>query len=152
MAANPKGRKNNIPFIGIPFNVGCTTYYNPTHTASEEVSFGRPAFFFRFSFTSAIYSMPYAKVFWSEFVIDHCQGYYYPGHFTAQSWNADTLDNDDISVANGLCCHSMTTMMPLSSLKILTEWATTRMAMTPRIWAMTFCNTKTVSQSMRMIH
>ena len=61
------GKKVN--FIGVDYNVGCTSYSNRAHMGNVHMqkSFGSPQFFFRFSLTSAIQNVPYSHVHWCTF-------------------------------------------------------------------------------------
>jgi hypothetical protein len=108
MATNPKGRKNKIPFVGTPFNVGSTTYHNnATHERDDEASFGRPAFFMRFNFTSAIVEVPYVKVFWCDFVVVKSIRSCWIGHVTRDTWTEEVDNIDTIKCNPFVSCDAL---------------------------------------------
>lgn len=94
MANNPKGRMNKIPFLCVNHNVGSTKFHDDRLKNDQNYSFGRPRFFFRFNFTSAIYDVPIAKVRWIDFVAVHFTRTTFAGHCTPNSWN-ETLTDDE---------------------------------------------------------
>jgi hypothetical protein len=89
MAAYPTARKNKYPFIGVNLNMGTTSYWstNPSVIKKQQYSFGRPITFFRFSFTSALYDIPMAYVWWEKFIADSFSRTTFKGDFTEKDWN-----------------------------------------------------------------
>jgi hypothetical protein len=90
MAKNPTSRSNNIPFIAIESNVGSTTHWSSKKKtiAKQQWSFGRPSFFFRFNFTSAISDIPYARVHWVDFIARAFTRTAFMGDISQESWES----------------------------------------------------------------
>ena len=95
MAANPKGRRNKIPFLGLPRNVGSTTHWNPRDKTSQQYSFGRPLCFLRFNFTSVISDVPYVQMDWVNFTARAFHRTTFEGHVSEEEWNREP--NEDTS-------------------------------------------------------
>jgi len=70
MAANRKGKRFRLPFLGTANNFdGSTTHYDNNLSQQEQnYSFGCPRYFFRFDFTSAINSIPIPYCDWVQFI------------------------------------------------------------------------------------
>jgi hypothetical protein len=88
LAEKGKGQYNKNPFIGVPYNVGSTTHQskNKKVIATQQRSFGCPRRFFRFSFTSAIYHVPYAYVDWAAFKATTFHRTTFEGNMTKREW------------------------------------------------------------------
>lgn len=94
MANNAKGRINKMPFVGVPFNVGSTSHYDNRLREEQNYSFGRPRFFFRLNFTSAVYDVPMVKITWTDFVAVEFQRTCFQGHCTRASWNEQLTEEE----------------------------------------------------------
>jgi len=87
MADNPKGRRNKIPFLGLPRNVGSTKHWNPRDKITQQYSFGRPMCFLRFNFTSVISDVPYVMMDWVRFTATAFHRTTFEGHVSDREWN-----------------------------------------------------------------
>jgi hypothetical protein len=94
MANNPKGRLNKIPFLAVDTNVGSTTHWSEKKSVmkDQQYSFGRPSWFFRFNFSSAIFNVPYARVYWVDFIAKDFSRSCFTGDITRQNWEQKPAD------------------------------------------------------------
>lgn len=86
MSENIRKKQHKIPFCSVPYNVGSTSHHNPVNRDKYKHSFGCPRYFFRFDFTSAISSVPYAYVTWCRFSATSFYRTCFMGRFTQDEW------------------------------------------------------------------
>jgi hypothetical protein len=87
MALNPRASRCKIPFVGWKEQT-TTTFWGNKKKVNDDLkySFGRPHYFFRFSFTSAIDNIPMACVVWENFIIESRTRTNFLGHFRREAW------------------------------------------------------------------
>jgi hypothetical protein len=85
MASNPNSRANNIPFMCASCNNGSTDY-PPGEVVSNSI--GRPRYFFRLNFSSALVDLPYGYFEWTNFIASGPSEYAgIPGDIRRDEWN-----------------------------------------------------------------
>lgn len=98
MSKNRRLRKHQVNFISVPYNVGCTTYFNPRDATRNENqrSFGVARYFFRFNFTTAIQDTAMAYVDWSMFNIKEVHRTCCFGRLARTEWSEGPKKHNNI--------------------------------------------------------
>lgn len=98
MAANRKGKRFRLPFIGTANNFdGCTTHYDNNLSQEQNYSFGCPRYFFRFDFTSAINSIPIAYCDWVQFIATKFTRTTFMGLLTYSEWTTGPIKRANVN-------------------------------------------------------
>jgi hypothetical protein len=87
-------------------NPGSTKYYNPADAKDEDmqIGFGRPKWFTRFNFTSAIYEVPYGKIVWCPLSLYSASRTLFEGYITPVDWETAEVERDSSKLNPFISC------------------------------------------------